>query len=285
MQGEHAEEDRAARARCRGASARAATPIASQPGALAGSWKSANGSRIRPPAEHRAGREHRARASPRPPAARRRRRPRTRATRATTASAPTIGPRAAAGVDARSRPRRRRSRSRARAPRVAAQPLVREHLSRMSALKIGTDAWSDGGQPGVDVLLAPGDQPERQRGVERRRARGSAATRPAARRRRASGPSRQARYASRTAAAQSVRTAIIGAGAMSSTATLMKRYDAPQIGGEQEQHRPVAVHLRTVPVPEGHSRQDEREPDDRDARGRSRRGRPRRRRAPATGTR
>jgi hypothetical protein len=32
-----------------------------------------------------------------------------------------------------------------------------------------------------------------------------------------------------TAAASSVRTAIIGAGAISSTATLMKRYEAPQI--------------------------------------------------------
>ena len=35
-------------------------------------------------------------------------------------------------------------------------------------------------------------------------------------------------YPSSTAAASSVRKAIIGAGSISSTATLMKRYDAPQ---------------------------------------------------------
>jgi hypothetical protein len=39
---------------------------------------------------------------------------------------------------------------------------------------------------------------------------------------------REATYASRIAAATSVRKAIIGAGSISSTATLMKRYDAPQ---------------------------------------------------------
>ena len=40
-------------------------------------------------------------------------------------------------------------------------------------------------------------------------------------------PSRQTMYPSSTAAASSVRKAIIGAGSISSTATLMKRYDAP----------------------------------------------------------
>jgi hypothetical protein len=94
-------------------------------------------------------------------------------------------------------------------------------------LKIGTDACTTAARP-ESMCCSP--HAISQNGI-------AAFTRPstrqcchAARSSRAARvrPSRQRTYPSRTAAAISVRAAIIGAGAMSSTATLMKRYEAPQ---------------------------------------------------------
>ena len=61
----------------------------------------------------------------------------------------------------RARPGRRRA-----AGRVDALARQRTRIAS-SATKIGTVAFADRGHAGVDVLLAPGDQRERDRGVER----------------------------------------------------------------------------------------------------------------------
>jgi hypothetical protein len=116
-----------------------------------------------------------------------------------------------------------------------ASPSARARLRRScgrkrrtrSALKIGTDAWTTAASPesmccsphaisqnGIAALSRPRTRRCRQAARSSSRARAA--------------PKRQTTYATSTAAASSVRTAIIGAGSISSTATLMKRYDAPQ---------------------------------------------------------
>ena len=110
-----------------------------------------------------------------------------------------------------------------------ADALVREELEPDQQREDRDRRLGDAGCARVDVLLAPGDEPERGRGVEEpehdRLAPGLAEPR----RPPCPVPIVAMRYASRTTPAISVRAAISAPGEKPpSTPTLMKRYDAPQ---------------------------------------------------------
>ena len=100
--------------------------------------------------------------------------------------------------------------------------------STSSALKIGTDACTTAASP-ESMCCSP--QAISQNGTAALRRPSTRQWRRAARSSSSAcaRPKRQTTYPSSTAAARSVRNAIIGAGSISSTATLMKRYEAPQM--------------------------------------------------------
>ena len=179
------------------------------------------------PDEHRAGGEHRPGGAGDSAAGRTRPDAAYESDEATTASAPAIAHQPPCGLIpvTTATPTIPIASPAARVPFSRSCGRKRSTMQRVEDRHGGLD---DRGEAGVDVLLAPGDQPERQRCVER--AEDEAVAPGAAQLARPRGCGRAARRRSRRGrlAATSVRNAIIGAGAISSTATLMKRYDAPQ---------------------------------------------------------
>ena len=147
---------------------------------------------------------------------------------------------------------RRRRRGRRGSPhrRSAAHALARVEPEREQDDEDRHGRVGDRRDAGVDVLLAPRDQDERERRVQEPDARTPSspcrAPRPTASRtpERADEHGRRAPRVARTR-----RKNIIAVGSTSSTATLMKRYDAPPDRGDDREQRNVAAdHALRLPT-------------------------------------
>ena len=131
----------------------------------------------------------------------------------------------------------------------AAQPLVREELQCDQRVEDRHRRLHDGGEAGVDVLLAPGDQPERDGRVEG--AEDQEVAPGGAYLGRACAPSRSARRRSviSTAAARSVAHRHHRRGRDLVDGDLDEEVGRSPDSREEDQHRRVAIHLFTLPVP------------------------------------
>ena len=114
-----------------------------------------------------------------------------------------------------------------------ADRLVRQEACGQEEREDGHGRLRDPRDARVDVLLAPRDEPERDGRVQRAEHEGRTPVRAQRDARRGRDPIVTARYGMSRSPARSARAAIIGAGSMSSTATLMRTYDTPQIAASR----------------------------------------------------
>ena len=129
-----------------------------------------------------------------------------------------------------------------------AQPLVREEAKDEQRVEDRDGGLDDCGQPGVDVLLAPRDQPEGKRRVEN--AQDEAVAPGGAKLAERAGPAEapddvadQHRRREQRAHGHHRRRCDLVDG------DLDEEVGRSPDGREEDQHRRVAIHLRTLPVP------------------------------------